>query len=141
MSTTIKLRAWSESENAFHERVAKMLDIMLQPPALWTTVALGHIRLSRAQQAILVRRGQKPGWPDLIILHGTVFGIELKVDGGGLSKGHWAPTQRGGRVWKVGQAEMFPLLRQAGMPIAVCRSDADVQAALDDWRIPHLPWR
>jgi len=35
-----------------------------------------------------------------------------------------------------GQADVFPELEAAGMPIAVCRSPDDVVDALVDWGIP-----
>ena len=74
------------SEATLHKQVADYLDMVVRPPAVWTTIA--HGGGGRIRGAMLKARGLKRGWPDIIIItrgsHGpVVLGIELKREGGG----------------------------------------------------------
>ena len=83
--------------------------------------------------------GCKRAWPDLMLVHaGRVHGIELKRRGGKLSVGYLDRSARGAAIWRAGQAETFPELEAAGMPIAICHSWDEVRAALLGWGIPLL---
>lgn len=99
------------------------------------------VPLPKAHATKLTRFGLQRGWPDYLILHQRLYGIELKAHGGRLSKGYMARTARGGVVWRDGQEEVFRELQLAGMTIAVCRSLPDVLAALSEWGIPMRPVR
>jgi hypothetical protein len=80
--------------------------------------------------------GCKRAWPDLLVLYGRAHGIELKRPGGRLSVGHWDRSMRGAAIWREGQADVFPRLEEAGMPIAVCTSWNEVRDALRNWGVP-----
>jgi hypothetical protein len=73
-------------EQALHEAVAAMCHRLVAAPAQWAFYPAGAIQLTAAQSARLVRMGLKRGWPDLLILHGKLYGIELKREGGQLSR-------------------------------------------------------
>jgi hypothetical protein len=119
--------------------VAKALDILLLPPAEWTTFPAGSVPLPPQFAAKLARLGLKRGWPDILILYaGRIYGIELKRQGGTLSKTRTVRTRSGGLRKLEGQDEVFPRLEQAGMTIAVCRSVDDVLDALHDWELPTV---
>lgn len=106
-------------EQALHQRVAKMLDLILID-AWWTTI--GHGRPGKLQSAILKGMGAKPGVPDLLIVHqGRALFIELKA-GQSLS-----PAQR----------ECHAALCEAKADVFVCRSLEQVLCALDAAGIPH----
>lgn len=124
------------TETEFQETLARYLDIALLPPAVWWPMPIGHIKLTPAQAALFSRIGVKRGLPDVMVLHERVFGIELKKPKGRLSKGYLARRARGGVVWREGQAEVFPRLERAGMPIAVCDSLEGVIVALQGWGVP-----
>jgi len=109
---------------------------LLMPPAEWTTFPAGGYRLPRSAATRLARLGLKTGWPDILIVHRGVFGIELKTEVGRLSKTRISRFGRSGVRLIVGQADMHVRLRAAGMPVAVCRSLEDVLAALRGWEIP-----
>lgn len=137
----LRLSRVTVRENKLHQDIAKMLKLFLRLPAKFQCFPAGNVPLTERDAGKLASFGLQPGWPDLLIVHFGIFGIELKAEDGSLTKGHFVKTRKGGHVWRAGQLETFAELRQAGMPIAVCRSDADVKAALDEWNIPHLPWR
>jgi hypothetical protein len=59
---------------------------LLGPPAQWTTFPAGHVELSERAAAKRARLGLKRGWPDILVLHGTLYGIELKRAGEPLSR-------------------------------------------------------
>jgi hypothetical protein len=70
----------------------------------------------------LIAYGMKPGWPDLEIAHqGKLYCIELKW-------GRNQPTKT--------QRERHDDLRNAGVPVRVCRSQEEVLTFLDDCSIP-----
>ena len=77
------------------------------------------------------------GWPDFLVLYDWLYGIELKRHGAQLSKTRIVRTRRGSPRTLVGQADVFPQLRTAGMrDIAVCYSVEEAIAALERWHIP-----
>ena len=123
-------------EDDLHEAVAHALDRLLLPPAMWTTFPAGAVPLPPQFAAKLSRLGLKRGWPDVLVLHGRVFGVELKRHGGGLSRTRVVRTKSGGSRVLDGQVDVFPRLVAAGMRIAVCRSVDDVLSALATWQIP-----
>ncbi len=123
-------------ETDLHASVADALDKLLLPPAMWTTLAAGHIQLTGQQAAKLHRLGLKRSWPDLLVLHGSLYGIELKRPGGKLSRTRTVRTRRGPLRIVEGQRDAFPKLESAGMRIATCDSVASVLAQLREWGIP-----
>jgi hypothetical protein len=136
MSAALRLTPYRPDETDIHEMVATALDRLLLPPAMWTTLPIGHVRLTGQQAAKLARLGVARGWPDLIVLHHYAYGIELKRPGGTLSRSRLVPTRKGGRRMVEGQREVFPRLEAAGLRIAVCESLAQVLAALAGWGVP-----
>lgn len=132
----LRLELVTPSENELAESVAHLLAKVLLPPAEWTCFPAGVVPLPKALGTKLSRYGLARGWPDYLILHQRLYGLELKTRGGRLSKGYMARTARGGVKWREGQEEVFPRLTAAGMTIAVCRSIPDVLGALTEWQIP-----
>src|SRR4249920_1619388 len=102
-------------DRSTHEACVDALNQLLLPPAEWACYPAGAAQLSPQQQARYSRLGLKRGWPDLLVLHGGLYGIELKRRGGRLSKTTIARTRRGSPRVLVGQDEMFPRLLAAGM--------------------------
>lgn len=123
-------------EDDIHEAVADALDLLLLPPAEWTTFPAGHMPLPPRFAAKLARLGLKRNWPDILVLCGPLHGIELKRPGEGLSRARWVPTRRGGRRFVEGQREAFPRLEAAGMKLATCHSVVAVLDQLTAWKIP-----
>ena len=124
-------------ETQLQEAVAELLAAVILAPAEWTAMPVGHVRLTPGQAGKLYRMGAKANWPDILILHGVLHGIELKTAEGRLSTGRKVRSRRFGHMRQVeGQQQVFPRLEAAGMQIYVCRSIDDVLAALKAWRIP-----
>src|SRR5215469_6659832 len=94
-AVTFRLTAPIPLERDIHEACADALDRLLMPPAEWWTYPAGATQLSPQQQARHSRIGLKRGLPDLMVLHGGLYGIELKRQGGKLSKTRLARTRRG----------------------------------------------
>jgi hypothetical protein len=133
---TFRLTAPVAPETDLQEAVAQALDLLLLPPAAWCAYPAGHIKLTGQQAAKLARMGLKRSWPDLLILHGVLHGIELKRPGETLSRTRAVRTRRGRLRIVEGQADAFPKLETAGMRIATCDSVASVLAQLREWGIP-----
>lgn len=132
-----RLKAARVPETDLHARVAEALDKLLAPPARWTTLAAGHLKLTAQQASKLQRLGLKPSWPDIQVLHEYAYGIELKAEGGRLSKTRIVRNRRTGHARVVeGQKDVFPQLEAAGMRIAICQSVEEVIAALRMWGVP-----
>lgn len=124
-------------EDDTHEAVAKAMTMLLLPPAMWACYPAGHIKLPADAAAKLARRGLRRGFPDFLFWHaGRAFGIELKAEGGELSRTYLVRTARGGLVQRMGQRDVFPRLEEAGMTIAVCKGVPEVLATLRGWGIP-----
>jgi hypothetical protein len=125
-------------EQDIQETCAAALDRLLLPPAMWFAYPAGVIELSGRQMARLTRHGLKRGLPDIWILYGRAYCIELKRHGGALSKTRVARTRRGSPRVLVGQEEIFPQLIGTGAveAIAVCTSVDEVLAQLARWHIP-----
>jgi hypothetical protein len=124
-------------EQETHETCAKVFDRLIAPPATWAFYPAGAVQLPPAHAAKLSRMGLKRGWPDFIVLHGEIYGIELKRHGARLSKTREVRTPSGAPRILIGQVERFPELLAAGMrDIAVCYSVDDAVAALERWNIP-----
>jgi hypothetical protein len=132
-----RLTAPEPLERDIHECCADALDKLLLPPAVWFTYPAGAVELSPQQQARYSRVGLRRGLPDIWILWGGVWCIELKRHGGVLSKSRIVRTRRGTPRYLIGQQEMFPKLLTAGVKeIAICHSVEEMLAQLDRWRIP-----
>ena len=119
------MTARRSEEDALHAAVADLLDLVLLPPAWWTTFPLGGG--GKARGGKLKRRGAKKGTLDILIISaqtgwGHADWIELKS-----AKGRLTPEQR----------EIMEKLISAGCQVAIARSVADVLAMLDAWGIPH----
>ncbi len=132
----LKLVAPEPSEQDFHETAVQTLDFAVAPPAMWTCFPAGNVPLPPEYAAKLARMGLHSGWPDILIVYRNVYGIELKRQGGVLSRTRTVRTRRGGLRVVEGQVDTFPKLVKAGMCIAVCRSIDEILAALRDWSIP-----
>ena len=126
----------SPPEEELHAAVARALDLLLLPPATWTTFFAGNVELTGQAAAKLARLGLKRGWPDVLVLHGGLHGIELKRIDGALSRTRTVRTRRGALRIVEGQRDTFPRLEAAGMKITVCRSVNEVLAQLRAWNIP-----
>ena len=124
------------AEDELHAATARALDTLLLPPAMWTTFPAGNVPLPPQYAAKLSRLGLKRGWPDVLLVHRGIYGIELKRPGGVLSKTRVGRTSRGALRVLVGQEDVFPCLEAAGMRIAVCRSVPEVLAQLQAWGVP-----
>lgn len=131
-----RLTAPAVSEVDFQAAVADMLDLLILPPAMWFPIPVGHVKLTPAQAARLARIGVKRGLPDLLVIHQGVIGIELKRDGGVLSRTRTVRTKRGGLRVLEGQRDSFPRLQAAGMRLAVCETVDEVLAALMGFGVP-----
>ncbi len=114
------------TEQQLHIAVAQYLDLALPkadtalPGGIpWTTIA--HGGGGKIRGALLKAMGLKPGWPDIHILFAGAHYIELKKEGGKLSKA---------------QKAVHAAIRGAGGRVAVCRSIQDVEETLRDWGIP-----
>jgi hypothetical protein len=136
MTRQFRLTAPVPLEDALHSSVADALDLLLLPPATWATYPAGHIKLPPQAAAKLSRVGLKRGWPDILVLHRTLYGIELKRPGGRLSRARIVRTRRGAPRVLEGQTEVFPRLIAAGMEIATCETVDQVLATLAVWNIP-----
>jgi hypothetical protein len=113
------------------------LDKLLLPGVMWTSLPIGHVKLTGQQAARLARIGTHTGWPDVILLHaGTVFGLELKRVGGQLSRTRMVRTRSGGHRLVEGQCDTFPRLMAAGMRIACVSSVTEALTALSTWGVP-----
>jgi hypothetical protein len=124
-------------EDDLHEAVAALLHRIVLPPAEWTCFPAGNVPLPAQFAVKLHRMGLRRGWPDFLILHGRLHGLELKREGEGLSKDRLVRARRNGALRLVeGQASTFPRLAGAGMRIEVATSIDGVLAALRAWKIP-----
>jgi len=138
MTAPFRLRPPVPLERDIHEACARALDALLLPPALWFAYPAGASQLSPQQQARHSRVGLKRGLPDIFVLHGGVYGIELKRPGTGrLSKTRIVRTRRGSPYVLVGQQEMFQRLVNAGVrEIAIAHSVTEMLGHLERWGIP-----
>jgi hypothetical protein len=125
------------AEDDLHIAVADALRVLILPPVQWTTFPAGVGDLPPQTAARLYRKGLASGWPDILVLHVRLYGIELKAPWGQLTRTRRIVRPRSGRVVeRMGQVERFPLLEGAGMTIATCRSVAEVVDVLRGWGIP-----
>lgn len=123
-------------EDDLHQAVADALDRLLMPPAEWTTFPAGHVPLPARFAVKLARMGLKRSWPDILVLHGRLHGIELKRAGQGLSRARWVRTRSGAPRFVEGQREVFPRLEAAGMKLATCHTVVGVLDQLTAWGVP-----
>lgn len=137
MSRPFRLTPPIPSERELHIATARMLDALLLPPAVWFTYAAGASILSPQQAARHYEIGMKRGLPDIWLICGGVYCIELKrPKTGALSKTRVVSGKHGKRLVE-GQAEMFPRLIAAGVKeIRICRTIEDVLNCLREWQIP-----
>jgi hypothetical protein len=138
MTVHFRLTAPEPPERELQQAIVEKLDLLLMPSTFWFSAAIGACQLSRQQAAALNRAGVRRGLPDLFFVHqGRLYGIELKVRGGQLSKTRVVRTRRGSPRILVGQVDRFAELEAAGMPpIAICRSADEVIAQITRWGIP-----
>lgn len=107
-------------ESDIHRAVAEYLNAALMPPAFWTTFPAGGGGYVRG--AHLKALGLKAGFPDLLIIAGgKPYGIEIKAP-----RKYPEPEQRA----------LHGILRDAGCPVMVCRSSAEVEMTLRAWGVP-----
>jgi hypothetical protein len=134
-----QLTAPEPHERDIHETVAKTFDAILLPPVQWCTYPAGAAQLSPQQQARYSRIGLKRSWPDTLISYKGMYGLELKIPGGRLSKTRMVRTKRGSPRILIGQEEMFPLLLASGgfVAIEIAHSVDEAIEWLDHWEIPH----
>lgn len=124
-------------EAELHEAVAKAFTMLVLPPAMWTCFPAGQVPLPAHAAAKLYRMGLKRGWPDILVVYGGhTFGIELKRQGGQLSRSYMARTKRGALVLREGQKDVFPRLQAAGMTIGIASNVNDAVALLREWGVP-----
>jgi hypothetical protein len=124
-------------EQELHETVAALCERLIAPPAQWALYPAGAIQLTGHQVAKLARMGLQRGWPDFLILHKWLYGLELKRLGGQLSRTRLGRTRRGTPRILDGQVDVFPRLIAAGMrDIAICHSAEEALAALERWGVP-----
>ena len=123
-------------ETSLHEAVARALDLLLLAPAVWTTFPAGSVPLPPEFSAKLYRMGLKRGWPDVLVIHRIVYGIELKIMGGRLSRTRMVRMKSGALRELLGQEDVFPRLEEAGMVIGVCQSVLDVLTFLGQHGVP-----
>jgi hypothetical protein len=137
-SRRFRLTAPEPLEADIHAACAKALDALLLPPAMWFTYPAGAAQLSPQQMARYSRVGLKRGLPDIWLLYGGVYCIELKRRNGTLSKTRVARTKRGSPRILAGQADVFPQLIETGAieAIAICTSVDELLAQLQRWEIP-----
>jgi hypothetical protein len=132
-----RLTAPAPLERDIHKGCARALDLLLLPPAVWACYPAGATQLSAPQRARYAELGLKRGWPDLLILHGGLYGIELKRRGGRVSKTTIVHTRRGSPRELLGQEDMFPRLIAAGMTeIVIAHSVDEVLGHLTRWGVP-----
>lgn len=136
MTRPFRLTAPVPLENDIHAAIADALDLLLLPPTQWSTFPAGHCELTGRAAAKLARLGLKRSWPDILVIHDRVFGIEIKRPGGRLSITRQVRTRRGSLRIVQGQREHFPRLVAAGMQIAICASVDDAITALAGWGVP-----
>jgi len=132
----LKLVAPEPSEDDLHFSTVNLFDVALSPPTMWTCFPAGNVPLPPEYATKLARMGLHSGWPDFLLVHRGVFGIELKTANGVLSRTRTVRTRRGGLRMVEGQVDTFPKLVKAGMRIAICRSIDEILAALRLWEIP-----
>lgn len=125
-------------EYDLHTDVVKLFERALLPPVEWTCFPSGNMPLPARYAAKLKRMGLKRAWPDFLIVHDRIYGIELKRVGAGLSRTRTIRNRRGAMHRIEGQREVFPRLEKAGMTIAVCRTIEEVMNALLRWGVPVL---
>lgn len=110
------------TETDLHATVAEFLDWALMAPALYTTFPAGWGALPKATAGRLKGCGLKKGMPDIFVFYKSrAIGIELKTDAGKVS---------------VEQQCMFHLLKEAGVPVHVCRSLEEVAYNLREEHVP-----
>jgi len=136
MAKPFRLTAPRVAEKDLHAATARLLRTVLRPPAMFACYPAGLLELDEREGERLARMGLAQGFPDFLVFCGGHYGIELKAKGGRLSRTMTYRTASGALRTRLGQAEVFPRLRDAGMRIAVCSSLSDVLAALSGWGIP-----
>ncbi len=126
------------SEDDIHEQAAKALWKLAPDTVAWTCFPAGNVPLPPEYAAKLSRFGLAQGWPDiLIVANGCIYGIELKRQGGRLSKTRLVRTRKGRLREVLGQEEVFPRLIRCGFAgIGVCHSVTEMLDQLAAWGVP-----
>lgn len=108
-------------EEALQKSVAQYLDTVLLADTVWFHPPNGGAR-SKAEAGKFKAMGVKAGAPDICLFRNArAYFIELKGGRGTASKN---------------QKHMHERLGDAGCPVAICRSLAEVQGTLKGWQIP-----
>lgn len=137
MTAPFRLTMPEPLEKDIHAACADALDQLLREPAVWWTYPAGAVELSPQQHAAYSRLGLKRGLPDIWILSGFLYCIELKRRGGRLSKSRIVRTRRGSPRFLIGQEDMFPKLIAAGVKeIAICHTVDEVLDQVERWGVP-----
>ena len=109
------------SEHALHLGVAQLSRLILPQDSVFHHSPNESVATKKWRQK-LIAYGMQPGWPDLEFVHdGRLYCVELKWGGN-------RPTKN--------QAALHVRLREAGVPVRVCRSQEEVVGFLDDCQIP-----
>ena len=136
MSQQFKLTPPVPLERDIHKSCARALNALLLPGSFWFSYPAGASTLSPQQAARHIEIGLKRGLPDIFVIHGGLYGIELKRPGGKLSKTRIGRTARGAPRLLAGQVEVFGLLLAAGMrdiaDLSLGRGNAADTATLAD---------
>ena len=110
------------TEHRFQTGVAAFLSAVLPRNVAWTSIDAALGRSDFKASIFRKMRGQKAGWPDIILCHnGYLYGIELKTSKGRLSEAQQIAHQQ---------------IHEAGGQVVVCRSIEEVERALTAWGIP-----
>ena len=135
----LKLVAPVVSEDELHCSVSDLLDFAVAPPAMWTCFPAGNVPLPPEYAAKLARMGLHAGWPDFLIVHRGIFGVELKRTANGvLSRTRTVRTTRRPARGRGSVRACFPVssrCRHAHRDLPQ-RGWRSVLAALADWQVP-----
>ena len=107
-------------------QIAGWLDKWLAPPATWTAIghgiAYGSTPEERRERGIRAKRlGVKPGWPDIVIYHFGLYGLEVKTSTG-------SPSEA--------QRMVHADIRAAGGEVEIVRSLEQAKDFVRLWRLP-----
>ena len=115
-------------EHQFQARLTTVLALELAPPGhlsrhgvCW--FAIDHANFAGVAPGARIGKGIIAGLSDLMFLYrGNAYVIELKRPDGVLSEA---------------QKKLLPVIRMAGVQVAVCCTDEQVLRTLDTWEIPR----
>jgi hypothetical protein len=137
----LKLRAYVPPEVDVHADIATAFARILIPQdqggAVWTTIPIGHVKLTGKQAGRLAMLGVKPGWGDIIgFWQGGAYLLEVKKPGGTLSQTRIVRRRNGSPRLVIGQREVFPLLAAQGVIIGTAETVGEALACVRAWGWP-----